>query len=159
MKTKLITSLALLLLTPQAMAYTWEKPIIVKNNSPFCAVTERQVGYDIDAFYYPDSNKIYPCFEETDTQEWRDYAITHEMWHAFYYKSFNDTQRDKIKQLYELKPKYGFSYVNDYAKKNVDEFFAETRAKILSWQYEINGKTDVEKAFQKKMIEVFNTFK
>lgn len=156
MKTRLITSLALLLLTQQAVA--WEKPAIAKNNSSFCAVTERQVGYDVDAFYYPQNNKIYPCFEDTDKQEWRDYAMEHEMWHAFYYKAFNDTQRDKIKQLYDLKQKYNFSYVNDYAKWNVDEFFAETRVKVLTWQYEINGKTNIEKAFQKKMIEVFTMF-
>lgn len=85
----------------------WTPPKI-KNTPSFCAVTERQVGYNIDAYYLPQNNSIYTCFEDTDTKEWRDYAMTHEDSHAYMYGAMTDRDRAVLKQIYEKMPKYDF---------------------------------------------------
>ena len=151
MKTKLITSLALLLLTPQAMAYfqpiKYELPKVMKSQN-FCEPTERSLGMKIDAIWFPKTNKILECYEPEDTPEWRAYSRLHEEAHAQFVKWFStdksDNARAKMQWLFDAYKKYWYEYPTEYASKNVDEFYAETMAMIQTWQFTVKQPADVQ---------------
>jgi len=129
MKTKIFTFIFLIFITQNTFAYNFTVPQIFKNTT-FCTKQEKLIGYNIDAVYIKEINRIYDCFEKEDTQEWREYVITHETGHAFYYTALTDEGRKQIDKFFDYYTKNNLIFPSDYSKQNKDEFFAEVYAKV-----------------------------
>ena len=126
----------------------WKKPKVTEGKN-LCSNMQDEVGYNIDAFYSPGSNRIYTCFEESDTQAWKDYSISHEEGHAFAYTALSEKERKAMYNVYDKKKEKKEKFVTKYSEQNADEYFAEMFVNVKDKGYK--GETDLDKALVKAL--------